>query len=278
MAQRQAGEGHGQVKVVDAGRMAEIDRRTQADFGVPSALLMEDAGVRLFRVLAREVWGGRPPALPVRVLAGKGNNGGDALVMARQLWLEGFRGVSVLLAAGEPAPGTPPAVQLQACRRLGMEVADLAAEPAALERALAGPCWLLDGLFGTGLKGALKPPLSALVERVNALVAAAGAAAPATGAAAAARRRGPRDRDRRAQRAGGRLPGGGPCLRAEADPDGGPAQALPVPAEGQAALRLHPRGARHLPARSWWRTRPSRARCCWASRGAGFPTPAGEPV
>ena len=171
------------MRVVDAQWMAEIDRRTQADFGLPSALLMEDAGVRLFRVLTREIWGSRLPALPVRVLAGKGNNGGDALVMARQLRLEGLQAVSVLLAAGEPAPGSPPAVQLQACRRLGMEVSDLDADPAALERALGSPCWLLDGVFGTGLKGALKLPLSTLVERVNAAAAPAAAAGGARGVA-----------------------------------------------------------------------------------------------
>ncbi len=162
------------MRVVDSDRMAEIDRRAQADFGIPSLLLMEDAGVRLFQVLVREIWGGRLPDGPVLVLAGRGNNGGDGLVMARSLRLEGKRDVGVLLAAGEPKPGSEPAVNLQACRRLGIEVTDRAANPAGAERAIGGARWILDALFGTGLKGGLKAPFAALAEQVNA--AAAGGA------------------------------------------------------------------------------------------------------
>ncbi len=159
------------MKVVDSDRMAEIDRRAQAEFGIPSLLLMEDAGLRLFAVLLREVWKGRLPDGPVLVVAGKGNNGGDGLVLARLCRLEGHRQIAVLLAAGEPKAGSDPAVNLQICRRLGIEVVDLARDPEAAERLLAGAQWILDALFGTGLKGGLKAPFGALVERINAVPA-----------------------------------------------------------------------------------------------------------
>jgi NAD(P)H-hydrate epimerase len=156
------------VKVVDSAQMAQIDHRAQAEYAFPSLLLMENAAGRMVRILMREVWPARLPDGPVLFLAGKGNNGGDALAMARQCRLAGLRRVSILLAAGSPRPGSDPEVNLKICRGLGMEVLSLPEDSPAAERRIAEAEWILDGLSGTGLKGALKPPLAALVERVNA--------------------------------------------------------------------------------------------------------------
>jgi NAD(P)H-hydrate repair Nnr-like enzyme with NAD(P)H-hydrate epimerase domain len=79
------------MKLVTAAEMRELDRRTIKDVGVPSLVLMENAGRSTYQILRREF-----PELrgPVAVLAGRGNNGGDGVV------LPGHR-----LSPGRPGPG-----------------------------------------------------------------------------------------------------------------------------------------------------------------------------
>jgi NAD(P)H-hydrate epimerase len=71
------------MKIATAAEIREIDRLSTEKYGIPSLLLMENAGMRVVEVLER-----RFPKLKEKVigiLCGKGNNGGDGFVVARQL-------------------------------------------------------------------------------------------------------------------------------------------------------------------------------------------------
>ncbi|TFU27194.1 NAD(P)H-hydrate dehydratase [Thermus tengchongensis] len=132
--------------------MREADRKA-AEMGYPSLLLMEWAGWKAARVY-RELFGHRPAV----VLAGKGNNGGDGLVLARHLLLEG---VAVRVYAAEGQEGDA------LLARQALEAHGLDLRP--LEEAAWGPGEVLvDALFGTGLKGPLGGLYAGLVDRVNA--------------------------------------------------------------------------------------------------------------
>ncbi len=69
--------------VVTAQEMRQLDRLTIEKYGVPSLTLMERAGEGVVKALLDRfrtaLKGG------VLVVAGKGNNGGDGLVVARHL-------------------------------------------------------------------------------------------------------------------------------------------------------------------------------------------------
>lgn len=70
------------MKVLTAAEMREVDRRT-TELGIPGIVLMENAGHRVVEYLVRRFEPLR--AQRIAVLCGKGNNGGDGLVVARQL-------------------------------------------------------------------------------------------------------------------------------------------------------------------------------------------------
>src|SRR5450432_1511251 len=87
------------MKVLTAAEMREVDRRT-VELGIPGIVLMENAGHRVAEFLAERF----APLSEQRivVLCGKGNNGGDGLVVARQLYTR-FRPQTLhVLLAGDP--------------------------------------------------------------------------------------------------------------------------------------------------------------------------------
>ncbi len=138
---------------------ADLRRIEQAALkGNNPAPLMERAGLaaaELARTLAGD--SGRP----VLILAGPGNNGGDALVVARLLKQWWFKVCVVSIADSRHYSGDA-AAALQAWRNAGGELATEI--PLAQDWAL-----IIDGLFGIGLKRDLDGDYASLVEQINAL-------------------------------------------------------------------------------------------------------------
>jgi ADP-dependent NAD(P)H-hydrate dehydratase / NAD(P)H-hydrate epimerase len=122
-------------------RTADI-RAIESAAAVPSPPgLMERAGLAAAEV-ARDVSGGN--GKPVLVLAGPGNNGGDAFVLARHLKQWWFN-VTVVFAGEEIRLSADAAAALQAWRAAGGATAS--ALPAPREWGL-----VVDGVFGIGLE------------------------------------------------------------------------------------------------------------------------------
>lgn len=147
------------MKVLTAAQMREVDRRT-IDLGIPGIVLMENAGHRVVEFLVETF----APLAEHRVviLCGKGNNGGDGMVIARQLWTRiRPRALDVVLA-GDPAELKGDALanyrMLAAC---GCPVAR-EITPAMREATI-----VLDALLGTGLKGPITGPMLDWVREVN---------------------------------------------------------------------------------------------------------------
>src|SRR5665213_1953684 len=89
------------MKILSSAEMAETDRRTAEEFGVPVSTLMENAGAAVARFCLRQY----PAAKRAVVLCGKGNNGGDGLVAARVLAEAGVSVEAMLLGRREEAKG-----------------------------------------------------------------------------------------------------------------------------------------------------------------------------
>src|SRR6516162_1490309 len=87
------------MKILTAAQMQRIDRLTTEQFGVPSLTLMENAGRGVVDFLSERF----APLSQQRItiLCGRGNNGGDGLVVARLLRNKGLRPHVVLM--GNPA-------------------------------------------------------------------------------------------------------------------------------------------------------------------------------
>ena len=137
----------------DAEGMRGVDRWAIEERGVSSLELMEAAGRAVAGVVA-----GLAPEGPVRVVCGKGNNGGDGFVAARLLREMGFEVEALLLWPGEELRGDA-AVNYE---RFGGEL--LEGDPAGR---LAGSGAIVDAIFGTGFEGAPREPAAAAIRAIN---------------------------------------------------------------------------------------------------------------
>ncbi len=141
--------------VLDAQQMRAVDRWAIDDKGVPSVDLMEAAGKALAEATGRIAAEG-----PVRVVCGKGNNGGDGLVAARHLSETGFEVEAMLLAATD---------ELSEDARANLERYPTARTMAGsgLSEALAGSGAVVDAIFGTGFEGEPRDPAATAIEAIN---------------------------------------------------------------------------------------------------------------
>lgn len=154
------------MKVVTAKEMRELDRRATAEYGVPSLLLMENAGAAVAVEVERRF--GPVRGKRIVVCCGKGNNGGDGFVAARHLHNRGAA-VRVLLCAKRAEIAGDPRINLQILEKTGLPIlpVETGEEVAGAREAIAASDILLDALLGTGLTGAAKGQAASLIAAVN---------------------------------------------------------------------------------------------------------------
>jgi NAD(P)H-hydrate epimerase len=155
------------MKVVTADQMKTLDRRTIHERGVPGIDLMENAGKGATEVILR-----RFPNLPgkrVAIIAGRGNNGGDAFVIARHLINRGL-GVNVFLLAENKAIKGDAKTNLDILTRDGIEVRELATlrEFESIRDDLLSHDLFIEGILGTGLASEVKGYYREVISTLNA--------------------------------------------------------------------------------------------------------------
>ncbi len=157
------------MRVLNSAQMREADRRTIDEIGIPSLVLMENAGRQV--VAAMEAMHGELLERQVAVLCGHGNNGGDGFVVARTLMQRGIS-VSVFLMGRVADVRGDARINLEILGRLGVTVVEIGDSQAwELHFSEVRDCSIIvDAIFGTGLNA----PVSGLIESVIADVNAAG--------------------------------------------------------------------------------------------------------
>jgi hydroxyethylthiazole kinase-like uncharacterized protein yjeF len=155
------------MKVLTAAQMREADRLTAERYGISSLQLMENAGTAIAEFL-REKFDGLAQR-KIIVLCGKGNNGGDGLVVARLLKESGCS-PEVVLFADPGTTGGDSAVNLKRWQQsLGkLRVVTSSAEWDAVRAELDSADLIVDALLGTGLRGPVEGLLSSVISDVNA--------------------------------------------------------------------------------------------------------------
>ena len=156
------------MRVFNTEQMREADRRTIEDIGIPSVVLMENAGRQA--VAAMEAAFEDLATSKVGVICGRGNNGGDGFVVARTLVQRGVEPSIFLLGSVAEVRGDA-RTNLEILGRIGLTAVEITnAQEWELHFSEISECDLIvDAIVGTGFRGRLSGLLETVVADVNGL-------------------------------------------------------------------------------------------------------------
>ena len=138
------------MKVLTSAQMKNIDKTAIEDIGIAGPILMENAGLQILEEIRT-----RFPDInkeKVVIIAGKGNNGGDGLVVARHLFNQGCDPCVLLLASKREVRGDA-ALNLRIAEKIGVKINEAPSikEWKTQKKNISQSTLLLDAIFGTGL-------------------------------------------------------------------------------------------------------------------------------
>lgn len=156
------------MEIVTAAQMRELDQTTIKQYHLPGSVLMENAGLRV----VEWIWlllGGWTAGQRVLVFVGKGNNGGDGLVVARHLLNAGVEVKVFCLGRladfkGEARSNLLAYQQMEGRLYWVQEERDIQ----RVQVAMLYADLVVDALYGTGLRGAVTGLGAKLIETINA--------------------------------------------------------------------------------------------------------------
>lgn len=150
------------MKIFTSTQIHELDKYTIEHEPITSLNLMERAAKALTRAIEEE-WSNRTPVV---VFAGPGNNGGDALAVARMLGEDGYQ-VNVFLfnihnkLSADCASNKKRLIESKRAKQFTEVTVNF--DPPQLEAGML----VVDGLFGSGLNKPLAGGFASLVKYIN---------------------------------------------------------------------------------------------------------------
>jgi NAD(P)H-hydrate epimerase len=138
----------------------DIDRKAIEQIGISGLILMENAGRGVVDTLQRlEIV---KQEIPIAVVCGKGNNGGDGFVIARHLKIRGLNPTVFLLADPKELTGDAE-TNYHILRRCNIPICERAFPVSGSERFGI----LIDAMLGTGAVGVPREIFAQAIRSVN---------------------------------------------------------------------------------------------------------------
>lgn len=149
--------------ILTAAEMRAADETVINHYGVPSLVLMENAARGVIDTLLAQY--GSLSGQHILVICGKGNNGGDGLAIARLAHIHGADVTAVLLFSSDHL--SPDAFTQFSILQFFASIKIVAWEDSDSQWRNLHYDIIVDAVLGTGVAGALRPPISSAVEWIN---------------------------------------------------------------------------------------------------------------
>jgi len=152
-------------KIVTVSEIRNIDRRAIEEVGIPGVVLMEKAGLTVARTVMDFL--GENNGDRVLVFCGKGNNGGDGLVAARELFNKGFDVYVYIFTKKEEIKGAA-LTNLIIAENMGLNIEFVYYEKWFDEFFIEGDI-IIDALLGTGISGRVYGIIGKAIGLINSM-------------------------------------------------------------------------------------------------------------
>jgi NAD(P)H-hydrate epimerase len=146
------------MEILTSKSMAEADRITISEIGIPSAVLMENAARSIFECMKSLDF----PFYTVAVIAGGGGNGGDGLALARMLVNSGYA-VDVYLTTDPENLKGDAALNYNILKHFPVCVIEMKGDVTEFDEYDI----VVDAIFGTGLSRPVEGFYTELIESIN---------------------------------------------------------------------------------------------------------------
>ncbi|MBN1300438.1 MAG: NAD(P)H-hydrate dehydratase [Melioribacteraceae bacterium] len=160
------------IPLFSPSQIREADNYAIKKLGIPGIALMENASRSLIEAIERNI-NELNHYLPIGIICGKGNNGGDGYALARQLMIRGYP-VKLISLAHESELSGDALVNYRIFKKLiiSYKNSDHIQFNSVRDINKLKDCQLIiDALLGTGTRGDLKEPYSSIIEKLNEIIA-----------------------------------------------------------------------------------------------------------
>lgn len=149
--------------VLSPERMAKYDEYAINTWGIPSAVLMENAGRTAYRLIKGLYLAGKRR---IAIFCGRGNNGGDGFVIGRYAVRDGYR-VRVFLLCKKGDLKGDAALNMRLYESLNGEIIEVEDYNDTVKMGIRHADIIVDAIFGTGLSKAVEGKEKAVIEDIN---------------------------------------------------------------------------------------------------------------
>lgn len=148
------------IKAVTSGEMREIDRISIEEIGIPSSVLMNNAGKSAAEFIEKNFINN-----PIIIFCGTGNNGGDGFTAAYYLFNKGIIPV-IYLSGNKNKLSATSKIFMNLCEKINIPIHEIEKEN-TLSLEIPADSIILDAVFGTGFEGVPKGVPSEFIKKIN---------------------------------------------------------------------------------------------------------------
>lgn len=152
------------MKVLSPQRMAKYDEYAIKTWGIPSAVLMENAGRNTYRLMKENYLHG---CRKIAIVCGRGNNGGDGFVVGRYALIDNFAVRVYLIGRMTDLKGDA-RLNMDLFASLSGEIVELTEPSEQIESEFTHADIIVDAIFGTGLSKPVGGMEKIVIDAVNA--------------------------------------------------------------------------------------------------------------
>jgi hydroxyethylthiazole kinase-like uncharacterized protein yjeF len=152
------------IRTLTVREIQALDRWAIEKVGIPSLVLMENAGLSVALEVLKKIKNRRKPS--VVIVCGTGHNAGDGFVAARHLSIKGLKPRIFLI--GKPAGlKTDARINYLAAKKLKISIKPIEQVGFAFRKSLSSADIVVDALFGVGLNRPLREPFDEIIHVIN---------------------------------------------------------------------------------------------------------------